>query len=218
MANAQAIPMAEKPVDCDNCLVGQGDALWKTRDVEVCWEQEEILVPDHGKTVVRNAIARTWGGQGVLNFVGWNDCQDNSYGIRISVRDTYTTPLVLQYGSFLDGFPNGMQLNFNLFEVGGYQRCFNRADWCIEVQAIHEFGHAIGFHHEQRRSDINDVAPTCAADHPNIAAIQNELILTEYDANSVMNYCNVRWAGYGRLSEKDIAGYKKAYAKLTGGS
>ena len=198
---AQIIPSPEPPpvVNCDNCLVLQESALWQIRNVDVCWEPEDVPVAQVDKQLVQNAIARSWGAVGILNFVGWQDCPRLSNGLRISVRNSYTTPRALNYGQYLAGQPDGLQMNFDLYNTGQWNCCYNRRAWCIEVQAIHEFGHAIGFHHEQRRSDIAEVAPDCAKDHPNEFKIQDELLLTEYDANSVMNYCNRSWAGNGRL-------------------
>jgi len=78
-------------------------------------------------------------------------------------------------------------------------------EYCIKVIAVHEFGHALGFAHEQNRAD----APKeCQKERQ---GGDGDTYLTEYDLHSVMNYCNPKWSGDGKLSQKDIKGVQKFY-------
>jgi hypothetical protein len=69
---------------------------------------------------------------------------------------------------------------------------------------VHEFGHAIGFRHEQDRDDT--VGDQCRKlkTGPN-----PDLILTKYDPKSIMNYC---WCEpNSNLSELDKVALQKLY-------
>lgn len=75
---------------------------------------------------------------------------------------------------------------------------------CRFGDAVHEFGHLLGFSHDHL--SIN--APDCI--DLNVSMEQRQQGMTYYDPKSVMNYCNVdRWKG--ELSPADICSVRVAY-------
>jgi hypothetical protein len=76
---------------------------------------------------------------------------------------------------------------------------------CIKSIAMHEFGHAIGFSHEQNRPDRKG---ECAlkAQGPN-----GDKLLTPYDPESIMNYCFDMYQTGVTLSKLDISAVRQLY-------
>jgi hypothetical protein len=68
---------------------------------------------------------------------------------------------------------------------------------CIYSIAVHEFGHAIGYAHEQNRFDAPGECQLLRQ------GTDGDLLLTPYDPQSVMNYCNRLYNNNGQLSEND---------------
>ena len=192
--------------NCDGCLAGDSKAIWPEKNIPVCWESMDTEARD--RQIVQDAVTNSWQKHSGLTFTGWGQCETDSDGLRIAVDDSYW-PRVLNFGNYLDGFPDGVQLNFNISQHPSFRGCAGKEDYCNKALATHEFGHALGFHHEQNRSDRprNDwcVQEKFQKDIP------NEQLWGPFDMASIMNYCSPDWNGGGELSAGDIEGIAKAY-------
>jgi len=175
--------------------------IWGSNKIPVCWEN---LNDSNGtqRQWVRDAVSSSWENNSAVIFTGWNSCESNSQGIRIQVADS--GPLVWALGDGLQGFHNGMSLNFTYFNWG--QACQGYEEGCSKSIAVHEFGHALGFSHEQNRPDT----PDSCTDSPQ--GTDGNTMVGAWDLTSVMNYCNptptnVNW----NLSATDIVMVRQFY-------
>ncbi|MCX6131760.1 MAG: M12 family metallopeptidase [Proteobacteria bacterium] len=90
---------------------------------------------------------------------------------------------------------------------------------CLQNIVLHEFGHVLGFAHEQYRTDDEMKRQACATkisangvtdDFNNVAQIyMGDKPLGPFDAESIMSYCRVD--GTPTLTEEDIAMTRAVY-------
>jgi hypothetical protein len=78
---------------------------------------------------------------------------------------------------------------------------------CIRKIAIHEFGHALGFAHEQNRGDAPQF---CKGERQ---GTDGDYPITVYDPSSIMNYCNPKWNNDGFLSKLDRSTARYLYGE-----
>lgn len=167
----------------------------------VCWENPTPTNED-SRGWVRDQILATWGRVTPIEFKGWAKCAERNSGIRIIIADG--GPHVKAFGRHINGLKDGMLLN-DTFHAWN-PSCGARREACVRSIAVHEFGHAIGFAHEQNRPDTPG---ECWRQHGQDQG--KELPITPYDVDSVMNYCNVKYNNNGNLSLLDVKAAQAVY-------
>lgn len=181
-------------------------ALWPGGIVYVCWEKLADS-PEDKRALVRQSVEESWAAASALSFRGWGECVEESAGVRIAVLDNLLIgPHVKQLGSEVDGVKDGMVLNLTFRNWS--QSCQAKVDECIHTITVHEFGHAIGFAHEQNRFDTpGDCFEPAQGENG------DTMDLTPWDKDSVMNYCAGGFMADGKLSELDIKSVKVLYGE-----
>ena len=128
--------------DPDNSNAQRG--LSGRLNISVCWLNPSGAY-QRTMRLTRAAVTATWEYYGNVSFVGWNKCDEQATGVKILISDERPQSV---YGRYANSKSRSMILNFT-FSKERIDDCQNRADTCIYSIAVHEFGHALGFLHEQ---------------------------------------------------------------------
>jgi hypothetical protein len=178
--------------------------------VPVCWEYPQ---PEHAsqREAVKKAVVNTWQLFSSIHFQNWGTCTPaDAAAIHIAVGDYWPQSYL---GIETRGAAAGMKLNFNFDAPEDWRSCKAIADACIVKIAVHEFGHALGFVHEQVRSDTPDdcLAAQQGEGQLSVTGPGYTTAGTPWDPDSVMNYCNPVWNNSGHLSSLDVLALQKVY-------
>ncbi|MCY1041555.1 FG-GAP-like repeat-containing protein [Corallococcus sp. bb12-1] len=198
----------------DGLYVLSGKTLWTSNGnvVPVCWSTPGAFAQ---KLVVRTALRNTWERYANIHFTEFVDCpasstfppNDNLY-VRARVDLDSAQPTSPGGGSAQVGMGDAFHNQFEGDSWGiiiGTQAAQSR----LEYLGVHEFGHTLGFGHEMDRDDNPERLPdgtACGSGAP-----QPGTVLTSYDRDSIMHYCNLTGNNSGRISRIDIMGAQAAY-------
>src|SRR5262245_45029611 len=201
-------------------LFANRDYFWAGNPVTipVCWENP-ASAPAERREWARDAVESTWQRYARVNFVEWDACSPGDPGVHIRIDSFSRFP----GGSTLDGVTDGGHLDLT---YAGFTGCFETPvalEHCIRAVAAHEFGHVLGFYHEEERYDYfpaPGLPPACAKQTG--FANSTPQYYGAYDLESVMSYCGQPATSPGtwteQLSPGDIAAVQRAYGRRIPGS
>jgi hypothetical protein len=182
--------------------------LWTTlnNEVPVCWENAGYT---REKTITRDAVAGSWEFFANVRFTGWGDCPRSGDAQHVRIR-------IVPQGSENSGAGGRARVGTAALSVAadddpGVQLSFSTSGTAdearVEYTAVHEFGHVLGFIHEQDAPGNEGPAMCTRGVDPDA----NPTPITAYDRDSVMNYCNRDGNRTGYLTDSDIAGALQIY-------
>jgi len=181
--------------------------MWPSGVVPICWGDASSA--NHAKAPTVKRFAReTWARAANIRFDGWDTCIGSSVGkVRVFIKDTCN--MTCSPGCSCSGIGKRADTSTDMWLWAGDTSPF-------ESMVIHEFGHALGFLHEQAREDYD---PPCASEPEVPGGNTWGTAPGVGDPDSIMA-CEDTPPPGGRtdLSPWDIVGVQAAYGRKVAGS
>jgi Astacin (Peptidase family M12A) len=215
--------------------------IWPVVNISICWEDDYSSYSSE-KGWVQDAVRELIDGNSLYRLsttVLWPRCpKDDLARIRILLQDARDadgqeipphSEVGYQHTVNAFGFstPAPTHISLNVTFKNSFVQCGTSAArklTCIKVISVHEMLHALGFLHEQYNTNLQDTDKACydriAWSFAKDTRGTSPWSITEYDPDSIMNYCRDIYKEPPRLSILDIrtlrAVYNASYLKMTG--
>lgn len=188
-------------------ITEEGVEYWTSQGnvVPVCWETAGY---QREKTLVQNAVEGAWEYWANIEITGWADCPTTGNAEHVRMR-------IAPYGTENSGASGSARLGVDALSSAADDNAGVRFEFRagqanrgrVEYVGVHEFGHVLGFGHEQDAPDNEGPARCTDTIDPDVTGVS----ITRYDRNSIMNYCNEDGNMTGRLTDTDIDGVQTVY-------